>query len=345
MNFLQNLGLSAASNVFQALGSWISGNQQKKENQKNREFTERMYDKQFSNSIKMWNMQNDYDLPKNQLERLKMAGLNPDLMYSGAGVSPSPNLQNPSAGSPSTMPLTPYSIDPISKAKEYELMDAQIQNIKADSEKKQSETNLNLIDSITRGEFNNLEIKNKEALINLTKEQQELVKGQLAEINQNIEQSKATIAEIKARIAKLDAESIYQTLQNIFASEQFEAEIAKTWSEVQRNYADAYKSYNEVEIAYRQIAISQMLANSTVKLNDAQIEKLSNDSLKSYQEARNLSIQSDRLQIQLDIDKTYPKGSKFPIAYLERKLGRDLITSQIGDTNAHWISQFIPLAK
>lgn len=345
MNFLQGLGLSFASNAFQALGSWISGNQQKKENQKNRDFTERMYDKQVKNNIKMWNMQNEYDLPKNQIERLKMAGLNPDLMYSGVGVPPSPNLQTPSAGSPSTSPLTPYSIDPISKAKEYELMDAQIQNIKADSDKKHSETNLNLIDSITRGEFNNLEIKNKEALLNLTNEQQQLVKGQLAEINQNIETSKAAMDEIRSRIANLDADTIYKSLQNMFASDQFKAEIAKTWSEVQRNYADIYKSYNDVEIAYRQIAISQMLASSTVKLNDAQIEKLSNDSLKSFQEARNLSISSDRLQIQLDIDQTWPKGSNFPIAYLERKLNRDLISSKISDTNVHWFSQFIPLAK
>lgn len=122
-----------------AIGSILSNNSQKKENQRNREFTEYMYDRQYDNNIKLWNMQNKYDLPSAQKQRLLDAGLNADLMYSGKGVSPSPNLQAAVAGSPSSGSLPGYG--GVAEAfNQGRLLDAQIRNIDADTEKKKSET-------------------------------------------------------------------------------------------------------------------------------------------------------------------------------------------------------------
>ena len=35
----------------------------------------------FNKNVEMWKMQNKYNEPKNQMARLKSAGLNPNLMY------------------------------------------------------------------------------------------------------------------------------------------------------------------------------------------------------------------------------------------------------------------------
>lgn len=127
------------SGALGAIGSIFSNNAQKKENERNREFAEYMYDRQYDNSIKVWNMQNKYDLPSAQKQRLIDAGLNPDLMYSGKGVSPSPNLQAAVAGSPSAGSLPGYG--GLAEAfNQGRLLDAQIRNIDADTEKKKSET-------------------------------------------------------------------------------------------------------------------------------------------------------------------------------------------------------------
>lgn len=136
---LGGLGSGFLSGGLGAIGSIFSNNSQKKENQRNREFTEYMYDRQYDNNIKLWNMQNKYDLPSAQKQRLLDAGLNPDLMYSGKGISPSPNLQAAVSGSPSTGPLPGYG--GVSEAfNQGRLLDAQIRNIDADTEKKKSET-------------------------------------------------------------------------------------------------------------------------------------------------------------------------------------------------------------
>lgn len=69
---------------------------------KNRKFQERMYQRQHDDAIEFWKMQNDYALPSAELQRLKDAGLNPLLYYSGqnggAGAS-APALPSQPSGS------------------------------------------------------------------------------------------------------------------------------------------------------------------------------------------------------------------------------------------------------
>lgn len=41
----------------------------------------------FDNNVKMWNMQNEYNTPQKQMERLRAAGMNPNLVYGGGNVT------------------------------------------------------------------------------------------------------------------------------------------------------------------------------------------------------------------------------------------------------------------
>jgi len=53
-------------------------------NRAQRKWNERMYDRQFQDNIRFWNMQNEYNAPQQQMNRYKEAGLNPNLIY-GSG--------------------------------------------------------------------------------------------------------------------------------------------------------------------------------------------------------------------------------------------------------------------
>lgn len=112
--FAEGLAGSSANSLVNGITSIFNHSSQKRENERNRDFTREMFDKQIQNNIKMWNMQKEYDLPKNQIERMRQAGLNPDLMYNGAGVSASPNLQSasPSGFSSGFSPVSFGNLDP-----------------------------------------------------------------------------------------------------------------------------------------------------------------------------------------------------------------------------------------
>ena len=54
---------------------------QKKQNQADREFTEYMYNLERKDAQKDWDTQNAYNSPEEQMNRLRQAGLNPNLVY------------------------------------------------------------------------------------------------------------------------------------------------------------------------------------------------------------------------------------------------------------------------
>nr|AXH75631.1 MAG: DNA pilot protein [Microviridae sp.] len=52
-----------------------------------RKYNQRMYEKQRTDALTDWNMQNQYNSPAAQMERLKAAGLNPNLVYGDGGAT------------------------------------------------------------------------------------------------------------------------------------------------------------------------------------------------------------------------------------------------------------------
>lgn len=85
-------------------GSILNAGLQNRTNQQQLAFNREMYDKQKQDSLMFWNMQNDYNSPVAQMQRLREAGLNPNLVY-GKGADntamaigrPAPGSYNPKA--------------------------------------------------------------------------------------------------------------------------------------------------------------------------------------------------------------------------------------------------------
>jgi len=68
------------------------------QNRKSRQFSREMYQRQYEDSIKFWNLQNEYNSPQSQMSRFQAAGLNPHLIYGqgnsgNAGAIPTPDVQ------------------------------------------------------------------------------------------------------------------------------------------------------------------------------------------------------------------------------------------------------------
>ena len=99
---ITELGATALSSGIGALGGIVgsvagglfNANQAKI----NRKFQERMYNKQVEDNINFWKMQQDYNLPSAQLQRLRDAGLSGLLMYGEGGLTGNIAGQAPAAG-------------------------------------------------------------------------------------------------------------------------------------------------------------------------------------------------------------------------------------------------------
>lgn len=77
------------------LGGWFNSNGQNSADEKSRQYALDMYERQKNDNMAMWRMQNDYNDPAAQMERLRKAGLNPNLVYgNGSAV----NVSSPIKG-------------------------------------------------------------------------------------------------------------------------------------------------------------------------------------------------------------------------------------------------------
>lgn len=68
------------------------------QNRKSREFSREMYDRQYADNLRFWNMQNEYNSPQNQVKRFEEAGLNKNLIAGqgnpgNAGAVNTPDVQ------------------------------------------------------------------------------------------------------------------------------------------------------------------------------------------------------------------------------------------------------------
>lgn len=92
---ITSLGLIGASLAGSALGGLFGmGNQAMSVGQQ-----KRLFDYQYSKNLEMWNLQNSYNDPSKQIERLMNAGLNPNLAY-GHGTLANTSAQMPSSSMP-----------------------------------------------------------------------------------------------------------------------------------------------------------------------------------------------------------------------------------------------------
>lgn len=78
MSGLLSAAIPAAASL---LGSGINAMSVGKTNRKTRQHNEKMYNQQVSDNVRLWTMQNEYNSPAAQMQRLKDAGLNPNLVY------------------------------------------------------------------------------------------------------------------------------------------------------------------------------------------------------------------------------------------------------------------------
>lgn len=81
-----------------ALGAGANSFGQARLNKKNRQWSEKMYNKQYNDNLAFWAMQNQYNSPQAQMQRFQEAGLNPNLIYGqgnsgNAGAVQTPDIQ------------------------------------------------------------------------------------------------------------------------------------------------------------------------------------------------------------------------------------------------------------
>lgn len=140
--------------------------------QMNNEFNERMLQKQMDYNTEMWNKENEYNSASSQVQRLRDAGLNPNLMMDGgsAGSAGSVGGVNPPTATP--VQMQPYDFsglgsafqNAVALAEQRRVNDAQIDHVMADAQLKRTQQMTAIMDAIANQKNKNAQSKLFEAL-------------------------------------------------------------------------------------------------------------------------------------------------------------------------------------
>lgn len=214
---------------------------QQRENSLNRLYNLNLAKMQNKWNQQQWQMENAYNSPAAQMERMRQAGLNPDMMY-GGGLEGNLSAASPemTSGAPSS-PVDWSSLsskktigDSLLQAKQLELMDAQIDKTKEEARGAGFQadilaSNAKFADAINQGsiDLTRMQIRGISSDMQVNNAQMFKMRAETRKLNQETENLIATYDKIKAEISNLDADTAYTKLRGALDSKETDALINK----------------------------------------------------------------------------------------------------------------------
>lgn len=241
-----------------------------KSKKEDRKFAERMYNKQVQDNRRNWELVNEYNLPSAQVQRLKDANLNPYLMYgSGASGLVSQSVQSAS-------PSVSYSRAPqfdTQVAFGNALLRAQIANLNAQTEKIQTESDLNRSRTSGQDISNYIQGKSKDFYVKLASMAPDKNQAEIDNLKSasNLNESSAATQVVTRNLMQKQAEQIGALIRNLDANTALVNEQKKYVSYnavTARMDAETNRLNYKIDLALLPYRIQQI--QSEMNLNDKQ---------------------------------------------------------------------------
>jgi len=218
-------------------GTALSATIQSKSAKKAYEYSRKLMERQNELNIANWNMENEYNTPKAQRQRLKDAGINADLFYGGGSANVvSSDIGNPSAGAAPVGATVPSDLG--SSAIQTMLVDKQAKLLESEANKNNAETGN--IQAITPWISKQIQSE-----LNLNA-------AQTKNLNEAVEKirSEAELTRLQTDISKLDYDFQKEIYNSKVAAELSRLGFSKEESEtLTKNFAKMYAAQINLAIA------------------------------------------------------------------------------------------------
>lgn len=213
--------INAGTQVANAFAQGLSNRAQRKWNEK-------MYSRQRADALADWQMQNEYNSPLQQMQRLKDAGLNPNLVYGNGAQTPSAQVRQSDMKSWSPQAVQFNSNSVLNSIYDVQVKQAQIDNMKTQRTVMEREARLKEIEAVNkiisgkRSQFD-LDLKTE-----LRSTSIDLVKANLRKLNQDIDQSEGRYNwDITLNMDKHDMNAISMDLMRFKRDKENPVALAK----------------------------------------------------------------------------------------------------------------------
>lgn len=300
--------LPAAAGAIGSVFSGLFGNNQQKQsqrfqaeqNQLNRDFQMSMFNQANDYNTMMYERMLRDNSPSVAVSKLREAGLNPSLYYSGSTSMTGPVASSSPApsGSSSITGVSPTMENPVDAYNRSKLAAAQARLAESQADKVDKDTywtdalNENLIST------NEASIRFNDQMASYSKEQEKLIRPQIELLGKQLEQMSENISLIRANVDKTNTDTQEKALQIAFRSATFQDEVKSFALRNKLTEAQVYSTLG-------QLMISQRLCDSQVDLQKVLGRYYNASAEESVFRQINLITQGERLEFDLSQDKRF----------------------------------------
>lgn len=325
--------MSLLSGVFGAVSGLIN-NKQAKDRQKlaldyesaqnklQREWSEKMYEKQRDDAREDVRKERLYNTPQAQMQRLQAAGLNADLMY-GNGASGLVNAAIPSYSGVSTsggtsnagvsaIAGTPTVVESMIPSIEAMRTLAETDNIKEDTQKKRGEITSLDIDNFIKAATQGKQIELVDMQVTLAKKTADLSDAQRANLVQSLTnlqtQNEYVNQQIQQSIAQtrnLDSQTLNNRISAYLSGPRFDMEVKHFQQQLKESDARIVVNNAQAKEILTLVLAKKLNMDADTLLKKANVRKTNFDAANSIRNGNILNIQAKQLQFDYNQNLDY----------------------------------------
>lgn len=326
------VGIGAASGLLSGVFSGIGANKrqkrainaQKEENALARKWNEAMYDKAVSNNRQDVADMRKYNDPKAVMSRLRGAGLNPDLMYGGGAGSLVQAQVGNSASAPSYSASDMGSLvssvptageiagQSISSALDNSIKAAQVDAIKANTEKTRTDTEGSSLDNIVKDAQAGVATQLADISVRLNSAVADLKENEITHLRSSIDKINQEVQNLKSEKLLTDAKASGQSIDNVRNRLQylFDSSTFNDRAELFRQQVNNLKSGTNLSLAQAKEIMSTLA--SKVWMLESQGNKYFHEANNAYNQGsviremqRIVKMNGDKLELDLSRDSQW----------------------------------------
>lgn len=326
-NFLSNV-LSYLPGIGSVAGGLLNFFSQKSTNraaareaERNRQFNAAQAKLQRDWTERMWSLNNQYNSPSAQMQRLSDAGLNPNLAYGSLSESSATAATGGSAASSSSLPsftAPQLSFDSAATAK----LLAETRNINQDTNKKAEETSILASDARFRDALNSGEVELNSVNVLVGNSVRDLNRGQLALLKpqfRNLELQGdvlvENIANIKALTSESEAKAAGQRIDNYFNIKSVDIRLKQLYALYRQTHVFTNLSYAQYKEIIQMLPLKKYNMSEDSYLKYVTSGKISAETQNAYIHGdleKKIGAWYDsntqRVQFDLSVDKTWKQA-------------------------------------